>query len=156
MKISIRKFRIQDTKEAAKLILKTYGKFCSGDATEEANLRYLTQYDTRQNKIAELEKKFRRTKISFVAVVNNSVIGVIRGDEKRIWNLFVNGNYHRRGVAKSLVETFEKEAKKHKAKKIKIIASLYSVPFYVSVGYKKTTGIRNYKGIKVQPMKKVL
>ncbi|MFC1647489.1 GNAT family N-acetyltransferase, partial [Patescibacteria group bacterium] len=41
-----------------------------------------------------------------------------------------------------------------KVKELKISASLYSVPFYLSVGYKKTTGIRNHKGIKFQPMKK--
>ena len=33
---------------------------------------------------------------------------------------------------------------------------MYAVPFYQKIGYKKTTGIRNLHGLKVQPMKKVL
>jgi len=32
----------------------------------------------------------------------------------------------------------------------------YAAPFYQKIGYKKTTGIRNFRGLKVYPMKKAL
>jgi hypothetical protein len=35
-------------------------------------------------------------------------------------------------------------------------SSLYATPFYESVGYKKTTGIRHFHGLRIQPMKKIL
>jgi hypothetical protein len=38
----------------------------------------------------------------------------------------------------------------------KITASLYAVPFYSKMGCKKTTGIRSFHGLKVQPMKKYI
>ncbi len=53
------------------------------------------------------------------------------------------------------IEKFEKEAKKNSSY-IKTRASLFAVPFYRKMGYKKTTGIRKFKGLKIQPMKKIL
>jgi hypothetical protein len=42
---------------------------------------------------------------------------------------------------------------------ISLAATLYAVPFYEAMGYKKTTGVRNCwsfggRGLKYQPMKK--
>jgi hypothetical protein len=37
---------------------------------------------------------------------------------------------------------------------IQIRASLYASAFYQKQGYKKTTGIRSFHGLKIQPMKK--
>ena len=42
---SLKRFK-EDTKEVAKLIYKTYEKFCTKDASPAANKRYLSQYDT--------------------------------------------------------------------------------------------------------------
>ena len=59
-------------------------------------------------------------------------------------------------VSLGCVPKFENEAKKWGSKEIKIRASLFSVLFYERIGYKKTTGTRNFMGLKIQPMKKVL
>jgi hypothetical protein len=34
--------------------------------------------------------------------------------------------------------------------------SLYATPFYQSMGYRKTTGVRKLHGLKIQPMRKEL
>jgi len=154
--IKIRKFKKEDTREVSKLIFRTYKKFCTKDATKAANEKYLAQYDIKTKSIKELEGEFMRTKIVYVAEVKNRIVGIVRGGEIRIGNLYVDEKYQRKGIARLLVDRFEKEAKKRKIKQLKITASLYSVQFYLSVGYKKTTGVRNHKGIMVQPMKKFL
>ncbi len=81
---------------------------------------------------------------------------MIRGNPGKIINLYVSGSYHKRGIGRKLVNKFESIAKKEGAKEIKIKASLYAVPFYEKMGYRKTTGVRNFKGIKAWPMKKIM
>ena len=39
---------------------------------------------------------------------------------------------------------------------LKVYSSLYAIPFYQKIGYKKSTGIRWKKGMVCQPMKKVI
>jgi len=154
--VEIRKFQKQDTANVAKLIYRTYKQFCTKDATNEANQMYLNKYDINKKDIQVLGQEFLRAKISFIATIDGEIVGIVRGGTGRIGNLFVDSNCQRKGIANRLVSKFEKEAKRLGVAIIKITASLYSVPFYLAAGYKKTTGVRNYKGIKIQPMKKVL
>jgi hypothetical protein len=56
---------------------------------------------------------------------------------------------------------FEQECELEGAVEIKVQARLYAVPFYLAMGYKKTTGIRRMRsfegrGLQYQPLKKVL
>lgn len=44
---------------------------------------------------------------------------------------------------------------------VRVAATLYAIPFYAALGYRKTTGIRNGwsfegHGLRYQPMKKIL
>ena len=55
------------------------------------------------------------------------------------------------------MDKFEDEAQRKESREIKINASLYAVPFYQHMEYKKTTGIRNFRfisGLIFQPMLK--
>lgn len=90
--------------------------------------------------------------IFFLAIDKQKIVGMIRGTENRIINLFVLGSYHGKGIGKKLVEKFEMEARKGNSKIIKIRSSLFAISFYEKMGYKKSTGIKNFKGIKIQPM----
>lgn len=152
----IRPFKKTDAKEAADLIRRTYQQCCAQDATPEANQEYLDHFDSTKRPQAELESIFNKTPISFVATHNQKIVGIIRGRQDQINNLFVDRQFHRQGIANKLVQKFESEVRRHGRASIKITSSLYAVPFYESVGYKKSTGIRNHQGIKTQPMKKVL
>jgi GNAT superfamily N-acetyltransferase len=73
----------------------------------------------------------------------------------------LRGDYQRRGIGRKLVERFEQECIRLGATQIKVASTLYAVPFYVEMGYKKTTGVRTGwsfggSGLKWQPMKKRL
>ncbi|MBE0636192.1 GNAT family N-acetyltransferase [Candidatus Bipolaricaulota bacterium] len=95
----------------------------------------------------------------YVAVDRDKIVGVLRGRKNILASLFVGGAYHRRGVGRMLVERFEKDSRKLGVNWIRVAATLYAVPFYQSMGYKKTIGVRrchSFEGtdLKQQPMKK--
>jgi GNAT superfamily N-acetyltransferase len=86
---------------------------------------------------------------------------VLRGRSDKLQSLFVREDYHRQGVGRRLVERFERACEQEGAVAIKVQSTLYAVPFYLALGYKRTTGVRPMKsfkgtGLQYQPMKKVL
>jgi len=89
-------------------------------------------------------------------VAGTRVVGVVRGIENRLVNLFVDGKCHRQGIATRLVQTFERTCRAAGHDEIVLRGSLYATPFYEAVGYRKTTGVRNFRGLRVQPMRKRL
>lgn len=151
----IRKYKASDLEQCANLVKKTFNKFNCKECTKKGLKWYLEFYDYKNNK-EKIKETFSKAKIFFVAEHNNKIIGLIRGKENRISNFFVNEKYHGRGLGRKLIERFEKQAKKLKSKKIKVKASIYAIPIYQKLCYKKTTGIRYMHGIKIQPMKKEL
>ena len=96
-----------------------------------------------------------------VAEDAGEIVGVLRGRSDRLQSLFVRGDHHRRGIGNQLVERFEQECVRQGAQAIKVSATLFAVPFYTKLGYKKTTGVRLgwcFEGPRMphQPMKKKL
>ena len=154
--IKIRKFRIGDTKKTTNLISSVFGKFNSREGSKEAVQKYINFYDPKKSNIERIKNNFIKSPIFFIAVNEGKIVGAIRGAGDRIINLFVDGEYHKQGIGKKLVEKFEKEAKNCGSKRIKIRASLFAVKFYEKIGYKKTTGIRLFGGLKIQPMMRYL
>lgn len=153
----IRKFQKKDVKEVALLISQTYKKFNSSDYFEKkAAQDYIQLFNPKKTSEDNILKIFNRATIFYVAKEGEKIIGTIRGDPKRISSLFVDGEQHKKGIGKKLVLRFEKEAKKQGSKEIKLRSQLYSVIFYEKMGYKKTRGIINAKGLKVYPMRKYL
>jgi ribosomal protein S18 acetylase RimI-like enzyme len=76
-------------------------------------------------------------------------------------SLFVSGWHHRRGIGRALVAQFEAEFAAQGATVFKVSSTEYAVAFYLSVGYKRTTGVRFARsfgepGLAYQPMKKTL
>ena len=62
----------------------------------------------------------------------------------------------RKGIGQKLLHQFERHCLADGEDVIKANVSIYSIPFYEANGYRKTTGVRNQKGLKIQPMKKWL
>ena len=154
--IGIRKYQPGDAVAVSRLISQTYARFCRNEGTRAAVRRYVETYDPKGKPVAEIRKRFARTPYCFVAVHGSTVVGVVRGTANRIGNLYVDARYHRRGLATRLVQRFEGACRKAGSEEIVLRSSLYAIPFYQSVGYKKTTGVRNFHGHKVQPMRKKL
>ncbi len=105
--------------------------------------------------------------IVLVAEDAGMIVGVLRGgrvDHKQrtvLQSLFVDGRYHRQGIGRQLVARFEQACQDRGVTVVKLASSLYAVPFYLALGYKRTTGLRTLhsfsgSGSAYQPMKKVL
>lgn len=152
--MKIREFRRGDEKVVAKLICTTFKKFNNKEGSKKGVKGYLNWHSTRKSK-EELFKQYNK-ELSLVAVDKGKIMGFIKGNKGQIGNLFVLGKYHGKGIGKELLLRFESLAKKKNSKQIKVRTSLYAIPFYSCQRYKKTTGIRNFFGIKVQPMVKKL
>ena len=102
-----------------------------------------------------------RSEMVFVAERDGTILGVLRGRTTRLGSLFVRGDHHRQGIGRRLVARFEQECARQGGSAIKVAATLNAVPFYLELGYRRTTGIRAYRGfggsgLVYQPMKKVL
>jgi|SRR3989344_901768 len=155
--MKIRKFKPNDTKAIARVIKKTFLKYNHNEGSKKDIKKYVSRFD--DNKLSEFKKKLETDPILLVAEKNKEIVGVVRGDKNRVWNLFVDGKYHGKGIGKKLMNKFEDRAIKSGSNHINIMSSLYAVPFYQYVGYKKTTGIRKsrtFRNLKYQPMIKKL
>ncbi|MGL1893640.1 MAG: GNAT family N-acetyltransferase [Spirochaetaceae bacterium] len=139
-----------------KLISDTYKEFNHDEGSKEAVEQYVSYYNPDITQIDILEKSFSRTPYCYLAIQDDNVIGIMRGFDGRIINLFVNKEFQNRGIARKLVIKFEEETIKNGITIIKLRASIYATVFYQKLGYKKTTGIRNFSGLKIQPMSKDL
>ena len=135
----------------ANLIQNTYKAFNMKEGNSFSTNKYYNFFSYKNN-YKLLEKKFQKSTIFYMAVHKKKVIGIIRGTKNRISNLYVEKNYQNKGVATNLLNLFENKAKE----KINVRASLFATSFYIKKGYKKTTGIRKYKGLLFQPFKKIL
>lgn len=102
-----------------------------------------------------------------VAEMDGRVVGVLRGGRVDylgrtvLQSLFVNGDCHRLGIGRKLVERFEQEYVARGVTVFKLLATLEAVPFYLAMGYRKSTGVRSIhsfkgRGLQSQPMKKVV
>ncbi len=154
--MKIRKYKKTDLKEAANLISRTFRKFNSDEGTKKGVKDYIEFYTPKEKNLLKIKEQFSKTPIFLVAVEKNNLVGLIRGRQDRITNLFVGASYHRRKIGKKLIVAFERAVLKTNSKLVKAAASLYAVPFYQKMGYKKTTGIRHRYGLRIQPLQKRL
>jgi GNAT superfamily N-acetyltransferase len=162
--INIRNYHESDSKHVGILIADTYGKFNLDFAAPEELGKLLGPFrhahsteKVHQDAIAEILK----ARMILVAEEDGEIVGVLRGKNERLHSLFVREDHHRRGIGRRLMEKFERECIAQGARKITLAATLYAVPFYQALGYKRSTGVRSGwsfdgTGLKYQPMKKVI
>ena len=164
VRIDIRSYREEDAPEVGRLIADTFGQFNLSYATEEERALLLGPFlHARSAEKAHQEAIARaiHSEMVLVAEYGGEIAGVLRGRTTRLGSLFVRGDFHRRGIGRRLVERFEQEVAAQGGTAVKVAATLYAVPFYLEMGYRRTTGVRPYRGfgasgIDYQPMKKVL
>jgi GNAT superfamily N-acetyltransferase len=102
-----------------------------------------------------------RTEMIFVAEDDKQIVGVLRCRPGRLQSLFVRQDHHRQGIGRMLVEHCEQWCAIRGSEKIRLASTLYAIPFYTALGYRKSTGIRNGwsfdgDGLRYQPMEKEL
>lgn len=161
---SIRPCHKKDAIKVGLLIADTYTKYNLGSINADEIKQYLgpfayanSQEDVHQQSIANVIK----AEIVILAEINGNIVGVLRGRPGKLQSLFVSGNFHRQGVGRMLVQNFENACQVKRCKIIKVQATLYAVPFYLAMGYKRSTGVRrmtSFQGenLPYQPMKKIL
>jgi len=102
-----------------------------------------------------------------VAEEGGAIVGVLRGGRVDprgrtvLQSLFVAADHHRRGIGRRLVGRFEQACRAGGVTAIKVASTLYAVPFYRALGYRRSTGVRTGcsfqgGGLPYQPMRKTL
>jgi GNAT superfamily N-acetyltransferase len=162
--LTIRPYCESDAPAVGALIADTYSTFNLDFASPEARGAFLGPFqharspDTaRRDAIAQAI----RSEVVLVAEEDGEIVGVLRGRRERLASLFVRGDRHRRGIGRRLVKRFEQESLRQGIRVIRVAATLYALPFYLAMGYKRSTGVRSGwsfegRGLPVQPMRKVL
>jgi GNAT superfamily N-acetyltransferase len=148
--MEIRRFKPQEAGEVRNLILDSFHEFVAPSCKIEG----IKEFERFQS----IEALTERAKVGhiFVAEEEGVIAGVIAMKDGQICSLFVDKQFHRRGIAKALLNKMELLAIKEGFLKMKIRSSLYAVSFYLAQGYKKSTGITNSKGLTYQPLIKKL
>lgn len=162
--VTIRDYSEEDAAEVGRLIAETYTTFNLAFASPEqlalllGPFQYAGSADpAHQEAIARVI----RSEMVFVADDEGVIAGVLRGRIDCLASLFVRGDFHRRGIGRALVEAFEAEVGRRGGNRIRLAATEYAVPFYLAMGYKRSTGLRNGvsfdgRGLMIQPMKKTI
>ena len=153
-----------DAQSVGMLIAETYRKFNLGFASPEEQEKLLGPF--RYAGSTELTHRdaitrVLRAEMIFIAEDGDEIVGVLRCRPARLQSLFVREDHHRQGIGRRLVERCEQECASRGSRVIHLAATLYAVPFYEAVGYRKSTGVRNGwsfdgYGLIYQPMKKKL
>jgi len=141
--------RDKDVIEVAKLARKIFKKFAGSDYFDKEGIQgTLDFFDTEKRSAKELIECFRSKSMFFIAEDNNKIIGMIRGTSKNISSLYVDEKEHKKGIATKLIQRYEKEAIKQGSDLITLESTIYAMPFYKKMGFKKTTDIVNPNGMK--------
>ena len=162
--VTVRHYRNNDAESVGQLIAETYSKFNLSFVPSEKRSLFLGPFNhagSQQEAHKEAIVQAIKAAMVFVAEDKGEIVGILRGRSDKLQSLFVREDYHRQGVGRLLVEQFEQECEQQESAEIKVQATLYAVPFYLAMGYKRTTGIRSMRsfegvGLKYQPMKKIL
>jgi len=161
---TIRPYCESDAPAVGTLIADTYSTFNLGFAPPEARGAFLGPFQhagspdrARQDAVAAAI----RSELVLVAEEDGEIVGVLRGRRERLASLFVRGDRHRRGIGRRLVERFEQESLHQGVRVIRVAATLYALPFYLAMGYKRSSGVRSGwsfegRGLPVHPMRKAL
>jgi GNAT superfamily N-acetyltransferase len=162
--VTIRNYNEEDASSVGILIADTYSEF-NLDFADPAELKRLlgpfhytrSQDPVHQQAIVDI----LQSGMMYVAEVEGEIVGVLRGREGRLASLFVDKRYHRQRIGRRLVETFEADSRALGVSVIGVAATLYAVPFYLAMGYRRSTGVRagwsfEGQGLLYQPMRKVL
>lgn len=154
IEIRIKSMEYPQLDKAFQLIWKVFQEYVAPDYTEEGIKTFYEQFVIGE----KFRDKFKTgAEIMYGAYVDNHLAGVLSISKgNTVSCVFVDGDYHRRGVGKTLFNYVVEKLRESGVKKIKLNASPYAVPFYHYLGFCDTGEQTSYKGIVYTPMEKVL
>lgn len=152
--IQIRRANIYDWDKAMALAWRTFLKFVAKDYEREG-------IDSFRDFLSDalLRRMFLTGEYPmFIALDGGKTAGMVslRG-RKHISLLFVEGQYHRMGIGRRLVERLEEYSRReYGEKKITVNAAPHAVGFYHRVGFEAVAPPLSKDGIIYTPMEKIL
>ena len=143
--MNIRRLNDNEIGMALELTWDVFLKFEAKDYTEEGVQEFKDSIDN---------KDFVSKMEFFGAFINNKLVGVISTRDKcHIALLFVNEEFHKQGIGKSLINYILKFNDKSF---ITVNSSIYAKSFYEHLGFVCLTDEQNVKGLRFYPMKKYI
>lgn len=146
----IRKAREEDWEDAMELAFRTFLKY-EADEYGPEGIRNFSDFITDQ----ALKKMFLKGNyLLFLAVDGEKIIGLISmRSGNHISLLFVDEEYHRKGVGTALVRCLQSYMLHHTAfDKMTVNAAPYGIPFYHRIGFRDTGTETQKDGIIYTPM----
>ncbi len=129
--------------------------YVNGDARKISNvirrcLKEVNSKDYSKRTIANLYNFFTpsqivrnsKDRIIFVAAEGDKIIGTASLKGNTIYTVFVNPDFHGRGIGSKLMSKVEVVARQSGYRKLQVPSSITSVEFYKKLGYKKVKTIR--------------
>ena len=168
--LTIRPYQESDAQNVGVLIADTYGTYNLSEFSSSQRDEMLGPFLHARSADASQRQAIAdaiHAKTVLVAEMDGVIVGVLRGGRVDalgrtvLQSLFVSGDCHRQGIGRQLVERFEQEYIVRGARVFKLLATMEAVPFYLEMGYRKSTGARSIhsfdgRGLMSQPMKKVM
>lgn len=154
MSYLIKKVQGEEINDAFSLIWITFSEFVAPDYTKEAVDNFKNNFI---DNIEYKNKFLSGEEDMYGAYDNRKLIGVLSiRNLEFISCVFVDKNYHRKGVAESLFAHVIPILKEAGVEKICLNSSPYAVPFYHSIGFKDFAPQQVYEGILFTPMELIL
>ncbi|RXJ96291.1 hypothetical protein CRV00_01335 [Malaciobacter molluscorum] len=86
----------------------------------------------------------------YIYTINEKIVGFITiKEENKLFHLFVDESFHKKGIAKKLFECVKTNMD---ITDMKVNASLYAVAFYEALGFEKSGKQEHFKGLDYQPL----
>ena len=168
--ITIRSYQEGDAERVGTLIADTYRAYNLAFASPGEQAKLLGPFQHAGSAEISHRKAISQAiqaPMVLVAVADGEIVGVLRGGREDrsgprcrvLQSLFVRDSHHRRGIGRRLVRRFEQACVAQGTQAIRVAATLFALPFYLKIGYKRTTGVRQGhsfegSGLPYQPMKK--
>jgi diamine N-acetyltransferase len=159
--MNIRKYKSSDLEQCIDLVCKTYATSNRNELSKEALDFFLKRQRNR-----DLAKQAQEDSVTaFVAEDSTHIVGFGRIMKKRntkrkgwyhLSRLFVLPTQQGKGIGEKMYLRMENDIRKMNGSRIYVASSLYALPFYEKQGFKKVTGLRSKKGLRYQPMRKIL
>ena len=139
-----------DIKNALDLVWRVFREFEAPDYSKQGveNFRKFISYSFIIEKVSKRKLHFNG------CIDNDKLVGVIatRGIN-HICMLFIEKEYHRRGIARNLIQTVEERCKiQHNVSKITVNSSPYAIEAYHRLGFVDTDKEQIVDGIRFIPM----
>lgn len=150
----IRFLEREEWEEAMRLSWKTFLAF-EGDVYPLEGIRNFQDFITD----SELKRRFLTGAYQVMAAYDGAkIVGIISlRNENHISLLFVDKNYHKRGIGRALVLALAEYACAEMGQnRLTVNASPYGVEFYHRLGFKDTASQRQQNGIIITPMELML